>query len=472
MTASSRLLYFCVAAATAWAAVPPKFNITTVAGFGMFDGDNGPAVRALLNQPDALVADKAGNLYICDSRNQRIRKVSTDGTITTIAGTGNIGSSGDGGPAIAADLNYPRGVTLDGLGNLYFVESTFRLRKVSPDGLISTVGVISSKVAGNGFPDESVASVNLLAADGNGNVYFVGNCCGLFGAVEKMSAGGEVTLVEPPYNSAWGWSWRALAADPAGNVYAYYQHTDSRLNDYEGVVRFANDGTTTWRSLPAPGAAWNPLMAVNPQGTIFVTLSANAISSTNTDPQWFGSVFQWDEKGAASVARISETGWTAGSVYPISMALGPNGQIYVGLSNNTVIQADGNGITGIAGAAPSPLLDGQPALRAPLGLSASFTGLALDNAGNLYLADAGHSALRKISPDGIIHTVIQRLSLLTGLATAPGVPGTVYFGWGGMVSRTDGSSSYWRVGDLTSISANTVVGVWPWIRRGRCSRTI
>ena len=107
--------------------------ITTIAGSGRrgFGGDGGPATAARLHYPLNLVVDGAGNLYISDSYNSRIRKVDPSGIITTISGTGRRGFSGDGGPAFQAQLNLPRGVALDGAGNLYIADtSNSRIRVV------------------------------------------------------------------------------------------------------------------------------------------------------------------------------------------------------------------------------------------------------------------------------------------------------------------------------------------------------
>ena len=117
-------------------------TITTVAGNGDagFSGDGGPATSARLSRPTGLALDGAGNLYITDSANQRIRKVDTSGTITTVAGTGERGFSGDDGPATSARLNVPRGVALDGAGNLYIADrDNQRIRKVDTGGTITTV---------------------------------------------------------------------------------------------------------------------------------------------------------------------------------------------------------------------------------------------------------------------------------------------------------------------------------------------
>jgi uncharacterized protein (TIGR03437 family) len=126
--------------------VTPNGIISTVAGTGIqgFSGDGGPATSATLNVP-ASVMFSDGNLYIADSSNQRIRKVSSNGTITTIAGNGGTGGySGDGGPATSAALNFPLGMAMDGLGNLYFADGeNHRVRRIDPTGVITTV-------AGNG----------------------------------------------------------------------------------------------------------------------------------------------------------------------------------------------------------------------------------------------------------------------------------------------------------------------------------
>src|SRR5437660_8032714 len=120
---------------------PPKpGTITTVAGTGSpgFSGDNGPATQAQLNGPFDLAFDAAGNLYIVDADNDRVRKVSPDGTITTVAGTGQPGFAGDNGKATDAQLKLRVGVVADGAGDLFIADlSNHRVRKVTPDGIIS-----------------------------------------------------------------------------------------------------------------------------------------------------------------------------------------------------------------------------------------------------------------------------------------------------------------------------------------------
>ena len=119
-------------------------TISTIAGTGEwgYGGDDGPATQARLGNPQGVAADGAGNLYIADFRNNRIRKVeAATGTISTIAGTGEWGDSGDGGPATQAQLGYPEGVAVDGAGNLYIADfRNNRIRKVeAATGTISTI---------------------------------------------------------------------------------------------------------------------------------------------------------------------------------------------------------------------------------------------------------------------------------------------------------------------------------------------
>ncbi|MFI2343015.1 NHL domain-containing protein, partial [Nocardia gamkensis] len=117
--------------------------ITTVAGTGTegYSGDNQPAINADLDFPDGVAVDRAGNLYIAERYNHRVRRVDhATGVITTVAGTGTDGYNGDNQPAIDAELNVPEGVAVDGAGNLYIVDRVnYRVRRVDPAGVITTV---------------------------------------------------------------------------------------------------------------------------------------------------------------------------------------------------------------------------------------------------------------------------------------------------------------------------------------------
>src|SRR5205085_2088677 len=124
-----------------------------------FSGDGGPAPAAMLNYPDGLTIDAVGNLYIADHFNHRIRKVTQDGVIHTVAGNGTSGFSGDGGPAIAAGLYGPSSVAVDANGNVYLSDFfSNRVRTITPDGLIQTVaGRSTTDFSGDGGPATSAS---------------------------------------------------------------------------------------------------------------------------------------------------------------------------------------------------------------------------------------------------------------------------------------------------------------------------
>jgi uncharacterized protein (TIGR03437 family) len=178
--------------------------ITTVAGSSAVStgliGDGGLATSAILNSPRGVMVDSSGNLYIADSGNNRVRKVGTNGIINTIAGngtTGTVGMVGDGGPAINASLSVPVGMALDSSGNLYIADSGDNLiRKVTTNGNISSI-------AGNGESGYSPGDENLaiyaelnepegLAVDGSGNVYFsdTGN-----EVIREVTAAGVISTI-------------------------------------------------------------------------------------------------------------------------------------------------------------------------------------------------------------------------------------------------------------------------------------
>ena len=122
-----------------WGQGPCTAGIETVAGYVPL-GDGGAATAASVMNPRGVAVDAEGNLYIADTDNNRIRKVTTAGVIVTVAGNGLAGAGGDGGQAIFASLNSPSGVAVDAAGNLYIADTgNHRIRKVTPAGIITTV---------------------------------------------------------------------------------------------------------------------------------------------------------------------------------------------------------------------------------------------------------------------------------------------------------------------------------------------
>ena len=169
-------------------------NISTVAGNGSqgFSGDGGPATSTKLNNPRVVVVDSSGNLFIADTNNNRIRKVDTSGNISTVAGNGSFGLSGDGGPATSTTLSNPRGVAVDSSGNL-FIADTFnqRIRKVDTSGNISTVaGNGTFGFSGDGGPATSAKLFAPMgvAVDSSGNLFIADNRNHRIRKVEDVNA--------------------------------------------------------------------------------------------------------------------------------------------------------------------------------------------------------------------------------------------------------------------------------------------
>jgi sugar lactone lactonase YvrE len=171
------LLYFADRDNHAIRTVDSAGIIATIAGTGDrgFGGDGGLAIEAQMSRPQGIAVDAAGNLYIADSDNHVIRRVDTHGLITTFAGTGEAGNSGDGGPATEAQINDPNGVAINAEGNLYFADDlAMVIRRVALDGTISTVvGTGAAGFSGDGGPGAAAAlsSPMDLAFDADGNLY-------------------------------------------------------------------------------------------------------------------------------------------------------------------------------------------------------------------------------------------------------------------------------------------------------------
>ncbi len=178
--------------------VSPSGVITTVAGDGVagFSGDGGPATRAELSDPTAVAVDSAGDLYIADFGNNRVRMVSPSGVITTIAGNGTFGDSGDNGPATAAAISGPAGIAVDAAGDVFLTDPFHGLvRKVSPSGVITTVaGGGEPGVLGDGGPatDATLTDPEGIAVDAFGDLFIAD-----FGAsrIREVNNVGIITTV-------------------------------------------------------------------------------------------------------------------------------------------------------------------------------------------------------------------------------------------------------------------------------------
>jgi RHS repeat-associated protein len=190
--------------------VAPDGIITTVAGNGRgFSGDGGPANQARLNSPTGVAVSTDSSLYIADYYNNRIRRVAPDGIITTVAGNGSSGFSGDGGPATQATLDYPVSVTVSTDGSLYIADYVIsRIRRVAPDGIITTVA--GGGTFGDGVP-ATQAGLYLptsVAVSTDGNLYIADNQ-----RISRVAPDGIISTIAG--NGQWGFSGDGVPATQA-----------------------------------------------------------------------------------------------------------------------------------------------------------------------------------------------------------------------------------------------------------------
>jgi hypothetical protein len=225
-------IYFCDSGNSAIRKINTSGIITTLAGngIGSYSGDGGPAVSATLSNPKGISVDGSGNIYIADYSNNCIRKISSTGTITTIAGNGSPGFSGDGGLAVSSQLSLPEAVLVDASGNIYISDSfNHRVREINTSGIINTIaGNGGAGFSGDGG-NATLASVKEprgLILDGTGNLFIASNSgrirvinsvgiintfCGT-GVLGNSGNGGPANLAQMILPTG-------LAIDPANNVF-------------------------------------------------------------------------------------------------------------------------------------------------------------------------------------------------------------------------------------------------------------
>jgi sugar lactone lactonase YvrE len=396
--------------------IAPNGTIVTVAGNGTYGytGDGGPAAVATLAAPAGVAVDAAGNIYIADSENHAIRKVSASGIIATIAGNGSPGYSGDGGAATAAQFDNPTGVAVDSARNIYIADMyNCVVREITAGGAIATI-------AGNRIPgylgDGSTATSAELAypsdvaVDGSGNVYIVDS---QNSAVRKVAptkvittvagrgiAGylgdnGSATLAELNFPSS-------IAVDSTGNLYIA-DPDNSRLREVSTtgtITTIAGNGAYSGTGSAALG---NPAgVAVDAAGNLSVadegTNTIRKLSAAGTMSTIGGSgVYGYTGDGAAAVSTEL--------AYPAGVAVDSSGNVYVVDSYNSRVRkiAASGVITTVAGTGRQGYSgDGAVATSAELNFPQD---IAVDSAGNLYIADTNNSRIRKVSSNGIITTI-------------------------------------------------------------------
>ena len=395
---------------------PPTAIITTVAGNGVwgFSGSGGPALSAEIDYPRGLALDSAGNLYFADTFNNVVWEISArTGDIGVVAGNGTVGFVGDGGPATSAELNEPVGVAVDSLGNLYIADSfNNEIRKVT--AATGTISTIAGSFYREGFPgntgDGGLATSALLnqpaglALDSAGNLYIADTYDRV---VRKITAStGIITTVAG--NGVWGFGGDGGPATSASLSDPFALTIDSAGNLYIGD---ANGGR---------------IRKVTASSGIITTVAGNGDENGSSG-----------DGGLATNAEIDAEGLAVDSAGNLYVSSWPGAVREVSGSTGIISKMAGNGYSGYSG-------DGGSATVA--GISGP-QGLAFDAAGNLYIADAGNYRIRKVTFPGPAPTPTINLASgsYTGAQTVTitdAIQGATIFYTTDGSTPTTGSSAY------------------------------
>jgi uncharacterized protein (TIGR03437 family) len=341
--------------------ITPAGLISTIAGNGVsgYSGDHGPATSAKLDGPTAVVCDSTGQIYIAEWFNDSVRRIALDGTISTIAG-GQYGSAGDKGQATAASLANPSGLALDSSGNLYIADTNNnKIRVVSSTGIINT-------------------------AAGNGSLGFAGD--------NSLPSQAEFRF---PFGLSFDSSGRLLVADTGNErIRAIQLGVTMQTVAGNGLFRSTVDGTPALQ-----GFLFSPTgVAIDSSGVLYVSDTADnlvkKITTSDLTDRWAGI-------GIPSINGYGGAATTAGLDNPTGLTIDPRGNLIIAASGDGVILSVGSNDVDTVIAGYGTGGDGGPATSAFLDYP---VGVAYDSAGNLYIADQGSNRIRKVSTSGTITT--------------------------------------------------------------------
>ena len=403
--------------------VTPGGVVTTLAGLAGSSGSaDGTGSAAQFNYPSGVAVDSAGNVYVADNDNETIRKVTPAGVVTTLAGLAGSSGSADG-MGSAARFNGPADVAVDSAGNVYVADqNNYTIRKVTPGGVVTTLAGLAGT---HGSADGTGSAARFyypgaVAVDGAGNVY-VADCENH--TIRKVTPGGVVTTlagVAGTHGSADGTGSAArfngpsgVAVDSAGNVYVadYDNHTIRKVTTGGVVTTLAGlagssgsaDGTASAAQFYMP---WG--VAVDSAGNVYVADYGNytirKVTTGGVVTTLAGAAKKWGSAdGTGSAARFD---------MPRGVAVDSAGNVYVADNGNGTIRkvTPGGVVTTLAG------LAGSSGSADGMGSAARFSGpcgVAVDSAGNVYVADEGNNTIRKVTPGGVVTT-------LAGLAGSSG----------------------------------------------------
>ena len=423
--------------------ITPAGVVTTFAGTaGSIGSTDGTSSAARFNQPLGVAVDAAGNVYVADNGNSTIRKITPAGVVTTLAGTaGSTGpADGTGG---AAQFYGPTGVAVDGAGNVFVADTnSHTIRMVTPAGVVTTLAGLAGS-AGSTNGTGSAARFNTpcgIAVDGSGNLFVADTVNKL---IRKIAPGGVVTTfagvadpmhLDQQFNSLFG-----VAVDAGGNLYVTEtnNHTIRKVSSTGTIMEFAG-APGSYGQVDGTGVAarfqYPRGIAVDGSGNVYVADTSNQLIRKITS----AAVVTTLAGTATRVGATDGTGSAALFYLPYSAAVDGAGNVYIAdYGNHTIRKISSAGVvTTLAGAA------GLTGSTDGTGSAARFNqplGVTVDPSGNVFVADSANHTVRKITPAGVVTT-------LAGLA--------------GSAGTADGTGSAARFGGPTGVAADATGNVF------------
>ena len=456
--------------------------------FCTYSGDGGPAPAATLNNPSGVAVDSSGNIIIADTNNCLIRKVSAStGVISTLAGTLpdvtgllHCGYSGDGGPATSAKIGFANGVAVDSSGNVFIADTTnCAIRKISSsNGQISTVAGDVSLGCGYSGDGGTATSAQLnqtfgVTVDGSGNVFIADttNC-----VIRKVSSSnGQISTVAGDFSSGCGYFGddgaatsaqlnqpSGVAVDGSGNIFIA-DNKDSVIREVSSST--GNISTFAGVTVPDPNqtghliglaaysgdghlatdaelgflndSPFSPGLATDHSGNVFIADTANnAVREVSAST---GKITTLAGNGLIGFSGDGGPATSAELFFPRDVAVDSSGNVFIMDAGNCTVRkitastgiistvagippdSDGNANCGFSG-------DGGPATSAqlfPIDLLSPAGGVAVDSSGNIFIADTGNGVVREVSAStGIITSVVGTGGLGFGGFSGDGGPAT------------------------------------------------
>ena len=440
--------------------------VTTFAGTaGSYGNADGTGAAAKFSSPFDVAVDSSGNVYVADNDNSTIRKITSTGIVSTIAGITSLRGSTDGSGADAR-FKYPHGITVDSSGNVYVADfGNGTIRKITSVGVVTTIsggGALGGVDIGSfGSADGNVGDARFalpagVAVDINGNVYVgdYGNA-----TIRKITAAGVVTTlagtagqkgsVDGTGAAARFQGTFGIAIDARGNAYVAdnYNNTIRKITPAGVVTTLAGTagvvGTTDGSGIDAK-FGYLSSVAVDINGSVYVADTGNSTIRKITAAGAVTTI----AGTAGSTGSADGTGAVAKFFYPYGVAIDSSGNVFVAdTSNHTIRKIASTGlVTTLAG---SPGVWGS---ADGAGADAKFdypVGVAVDSSGNVYVADWGNATIRKITSAGVV-TTIAGIKGFRGSTDGTNVDAKFGYPWGVAVDST-GQILY-----VTDIYQNTI----------------